>query len=45
MEILVQLEAAGEALDHRHSAGLAVRDAECPRGARVEGEPVAQVLP
>jgi hypothetical protein len=38
MERDIQLEAAAEALDHRHGADLAIRDAECPRGARVEGE-------
>lgn len=38
MEMDIQLEAAAEALDQRHGADLAIRDAECPRGARVEGE-------
>jgi hypothetical protein len=34
----VELEAAAEALDHRHRAGPAALDAVRPRGARVEGE-------
>jgi hypothetical protein len=38
MEVDVQLETAAEALDHRDGAGLAVRDAESSRRARVEGE-------
>jgi hypothetical protein len=38
----VELEAAPEALDHRHRAGLAL-DPVRPRGARVEGEQPADI--
>ena len=43
VEVDVQLQAAPEALDHRHRAGLALRDAVRPRGARVEGEQPAGI--
>jgi hypothetical protein len=39
----VELEAAPEALDHRHRTGLATVDAEGPRGTRGEGEERAGV--
>ena len=43
MEVDVQLEATGEALDHGDRAGLAVLDAVGPGGARVEGEERADI--
>jgi len=43
MEVEIQLETAAEALDHRHGAGLAGRDAECRRGERVEGEQCSRI--
>ena len=38
MKVDIQLEAAAEALDHRHRAGPAVLDAVRPRGAGVGSE-------
>ena len=40
---MFKLEATGEALDHRHRAGLAVPDAVGAGGARVEGEERADI--
>ena len=43
VEVDVQLQAAAEALDHGHGAGLALRDAVRPHGARVAGEQPAGI--
>lgn len=43
VQVDVELETAPEPLDHRHRAGLALRDAVRPRGARVEGEQLAGI--